>query len=175
LYFPAGYFSLPVVYGRWFIATLPLFLLQVAGLPRGSAAAHQPKVIILLADDLGYGDLGCYGHPRFKTPNLDRMAAEPDDSRAPARPGEQWIDPRGPDGVTLLAPYEQYRPTDYPGYQTGDAPKAMSLFNLTVDPSEQHDVASEHREILQRMKALYDERSAQIPQAIENVPAKENR
>ena len=38
--------------------------------------AVKPNVIIILADDLGYGDLSCYGHPRFKTQNLDRMATE---------------------------------------------------------------------------------------------------
>ena len=40
------------------------------------AAERKPNVIVLFADDLGYGDLGCYGHPTIDTPNLDRMAAE---------------------------------------------------------------------------------------------------
>jgi len=40
------------------------------------AAARLPNIVIILADDLGYGDLGCYGHPTIRTPNLDRMAAE---------------------------------------------------------------------------------------------------
>src|SRR5689334_14624324 len=43
---------------------------------RTIAAARKPNVIVIFADDLGYGDLACYGHPQFKTPNLDRMAKE---------------------------------------------------------------------------------------------------
>lgn len=39
-------------------------------------APQKPNMIIIFADDLGWGDLGCYGHPSIRTPNLNRMAAE---------------------------------------------------------------------------------------------------
>jgi arylsulfatase A len=48
-------------------------LTQLAGL---SALAQKPNIIYILADDLGYGDLSCYGQKHFQTPNIDRMAKE---------------------------------------------------------------------------------------------------
>jgi arylsulfatase A len=41
-----------------------------------TVAARPPNFVVIFADDLGYGDLGCYGHPSIRTPNLDRMAVE---------------------------------------------------------------------------------------------------
>src|SRR5687767_9917929 len=53
---------------------LPLTLLILtAVVVRG---ADRPNVIFILADDLGYGELGAYGQKLIQTPNLDRMAAE---------------------------------------------------------------------------------------------------
>ncbi len=50
-------------------------VLAIAGTTRGGAA-EKPNIIFVLADDLGYGDLGCYGQKKIQTPNIDRLAAE---------------------------------------------------------------------------------------------------
>jgi arylsulfatase A-like enzyme len=56
---------------------LPGALLALAGLSSPCPAAdRKPNIVLLIADDLGYGDLGCYGQKKIRTPNLDRMAAE---------------------------------------------------------------------------------------------------
>ncbi|MBM3748284.1 MAG: arylsulfatase [Acidobacteria bacterium] len=46
------------------------------GLLNAQVPRRKPNIIFILADDLGYGDLGCYGQKRIQTPSLDRMAAE---------------------------------------------------------------------------------------------------
>ncbi|RMF96728.1 MAG: N-acetylgalactosamine-6-sulfatase, partial [Planctomycetota bacterium] len=44
--------------------------------PAGQTSQRPPNIVLIMADDLGYAELGCYGQKKIQTPNLDRMAAE---------------------------------------------------------------------------------------------------
>lgn len=52
-----------------------LGLMVLSGPAAAPAVTHRPNILVIVADDLGYGDLGCYGATRIKTPNVDRLAA----------------------------------------------------------------------------------------------------
>ena len=56
--------------------SLILVLLATSCAAPDVARPKPPNVLVMLCDDLGYGDLGCFGHPGIRTPNLDRLAAE---------------------------------------------------------------------------------------------------
>lgn len=62
------------------LLTLILSMLAAGSLCSASASASTrqaaPNVVLIFADDLGYGDLGCYGATKVDTPNIDRLAAE---------------------------------------------------------------------------------------------------
>lgn len=55
---------------KLFFLLIPLILQGIL------QAATPPNIILIFVDDMGYGDLGCYGNKQIKTPNIDRLAAE---------------------------------------------------------------------------------------------------
>ncbi len=71
---------------------LKIVVLMLVGAFAGVAAFAQerpPNFVVIYCDDLGYGDLGSYGHPTIRTPELDRMAAD----------GQRWTQFYSPDSV----------------------------------------------------------------------------
>lgn len=75
-----------VIIGLLVIGTLPVVVAQE------TASSQRPNLIWIMADDLGYGELGCYGQQVIQTPRLDRMAAE----------GQRWTHFYA--GATVCAP-----------------------------------------------------------------------
>ena len=126
-------------------------LLGLLATPLG-VAAQEPKKILVVTVTTGF--------PHSSIPTAEKTL----------KPEEKWVDQRAPDGVTIIAQFEQAHPSQYPGVLTGDETKAMSLFNLEVDPAEQHDVADQHPEVVARLKALYDAMNKQVQLAERNQP-----
>lgn len=58
---------------RWL---LTLVVLTLGAAPLAADEPRKPNIVFVLADDLGYGDLGCYGQTKIKTPNLDQLAKD---------------------------------------------------------------------------------------------------
>jgi arylsulfatase A len=62
---------------RFATILLPLLALTFPPAAEGPArAGERPNIVVVVADDLGYGDLGCFGNQDIQTPNLDRFATE---------------------------------------------------------------------------------------------------
>jgi arylsulfatase A-like enzyme len=81
-----------------------------------------------------------------------------------------YIDPRGPDGVTIIAPYAQAKITQHPGLRTEENPKPMQLFDLDADRGESHNIALENPGVVKHLKGIFDRMAKQVPD-FENTPS----
>ena len=104
------------------------FLSVLAVLLLTRAAAAAPNVVYVLADDVGYGDLGCYGATKVPTPNLDKFAAQ----------GMRFTDAHSPAAVCTPTRYSlltgQYSFRHLPGARilSGVAPLSIKPGTVTV-------------------------------------------
>jgi len=121
--------SLALQFGGRSRAALILTAIAASSAFGAQAGPRPPSVVILLADDLGYGDLGCYGSPDTKTPVLDRMA----------RDGARFTDGYAaaplcsPTRVSLLTgQYQQRIGNAYEDYLGGGAPGLDATKHATL-------------------------------------------
>ncbi len=97
---------------------LPL-LIGLLFLPTSSptlCAASKPNIVLILADDLGYGDVGCYGATKVKTPHIDRLASE----------GRRFTDAHSASAVCTPSRY---------ALLTGEYPFRKNLWGPVMNPS----------------------------------------
>jgi uncharacterized sulfatase len=146
--------------------------LAAAGLaPPGDRIVDGRDLLPMLTEGAKSPHQTIFGHlgPRLATVRDDRWklhVLKPGEGLAGVgkdlKPGERYNDPRGPDGVTILAPFEQSQPSEHPGLRTGDGGQPMQLFDLETDPGEQRDVAALHGDVVQRLKHAFGLMTSQL-------------
>ncbi len=132
------------VNSRFFL--LALSAMAAAGCSK--TPLQRPNVIFILMDDAGYGDFGCYGQQKIEIPQTDGISFLP---TLQGRKQEEhdflyWEYPGGKGWIAV-------RMGDWKGVLTKvqKGNRKIELYNLAQDPREEHDIASEHPEIVEEL------------------------
>lgn len=143
-------------------AMIDLFptLLKAAGVKVPSDRTIDGKDIMPLLTsskaDSPHEAIFSFGGNELRTVRSGRWklhVAPPGKSKALA-PNEKWEDKRAPDGVTIIAQFEQAHPSEHPGVTTGDEGVPGALFDLQTDPSEQKNIAAANPDIVSQLMHL---------------------
>ncbi|WP_442512195.1 sulfatase family protein [Novipirellula sp. SH528] len=103
---------------------ITIWLVLLGAMASFASAEQPPNVVLIYADDLGYGDVGCYGATKVQTPNIDKLAAE----------GRRFTDAHSPSAVCTPSRY---------GLLTGEYPMRKNIWgpcsptkNLLIDTNK---------------------------------------
>lgn len=113
-------------------------LLSACLVPFAAKAAEKPNVIIILADDLGYGDLQCYGARNVLTPNVDRLACE----------GVRFTDAHAVASTSTPSRYSLL--TGMYSWRRSDTDVARG------DAGEKDNLAGKHRVVLRKLQKVLE-------------------
>ena len=114
---------------RWLIASLIVIAIAGRGYAAGSPADRPPNIVLIIADDLGYGDVGCYGAKAIPTPNIDRLAARGLRFTRAYAPSSTCTPSRY---AMLTGEYGWRQPPKKTAILDGDAPLAITPGSLTL-------------------------------------------
>ncbi|MCJ7819651.1 MAG: sulfatase-like hydrolase/transferase, partial [Bacteroidales bacterium] len=109
--------------------------LTVLSLSGTASPSQKPNIVFILADDLGYADLSCYGAKEIKTPNIDRMASE----------GVRFTDFYAPAGVSTPA---------RASLLTGSYPKRVALHVAVLPPDTRSGLNPDEITIAEMLKEI---------------------
>lgn len=123
--------------------TVKLDGIDITDIMKGNNYSHPP-IYGLHRDEIKYVRKG-----KWKL-----FISEPRPHRAR---GANWVDPRRPDGKTIIAPVEQPDPTQYPGIMPQEETSEIMLFNLDKDPEESNNVAIQQPEVVESLLEQYQQ------------------
>ncbi len=126
-----------------------ILLLVAVAVAVSARAADRPNIILMMADDQGWGETGYNGHPHLKTPVLDEMA------RTALRLDRFYAASPvcSPTRTSVLTGRHANRSGAFaPNWsRRAKSGPRVELFDLLADPSESTDIATKHPDIVRRM------------------------